>query len=141
MSHNAKKKINFLCEELKSDDFPLLVGRKCIRWQVPGCKSRVSSLSSIFLCHANCGLNMVSNYMATTIVLTFSIPDVRKITISQKLLEEMSSNFRIGSFNECGIFGDKMKPVQDQRAWGEPSGFWVIWYGMTHAINCCLCIL
>ena len=60
---------------------------------------------------------MVSNYMATIIVLTFSIPGVRKMAVSQKLLDQMSSNFRVGSFNECGTFGDKMKPMQDQRAW------------------------
>ena len=61
---------------------------------------------------------MVSNYMATIIVLTFSIPGVRKMAVSQKLLDQMSLNFRVGSFNECVTFGDKLKKIQDQRAWG-----------------------
>ena len=65
---------------------------------------------------------MVSNYMATIIVLTFSIPGIRKMAISQKLLDQMSSNFRIGNFKECGTFGDKMKPIQNQRAWAGPLG-------------------
>ena len=54
---------------------------------------------------------MVSNYMATIIVLTFSIQGIRKMAFSQKLLDQMSSNFRIGSFNECGTLGNKMKPI------------------------------
>ena len=60
---------------------------------------------------------MVSNYMVTILGLTFSIPGVRKMTITQKLLDQIGSNFRIGSFNEFCTFDDKMKPIQDQRAW------------------------
>ena len=63
-------------------------------------------------------LNMLSNNMATILGLTFSIPGVRKMAITQKVLDQTSSNFRISSFNECGTFGDKMKPIQDQMVWG-----------------------
>ena len=34
------------------------------------------------------------------------------MTITQKLLDQINSNFKIGSFNEFGTFGDKMKPIQ-----------------------------
>ena len=61
---------------------------------------------------------MVSNYMATILGHTFSKLDVRKVAITQKVLDQMDSNFRIGSFNKCGTFGNIMKPIQDQRALG-----------------------
>ena len=47
----------------------------------------------------------------------FFILGVRKMGMTQKLLDQIGLNFRDGSFNEYGTFNDKMKPIQDQRAW------------------------
>ena len=55
--------------------------------------------------------------MVTMLGLTFSVPGVTKMAITQKLLNQIGSNFKTGSFNKFGTFGDKMKPIQDQRAW------------------------
>ena len=41
-----------------------------------------------------------------------------KPAVSQKLFDQLGSNFRFGLSDEIETFGCKMKKIQDQSAWG-----------------------